>query len=178
MIPLWKQNNQQERLFKIMFHISDDYLTGFIEGEGCFYIGIAPSKETLNGWQVIHFFKVSQNPSGKVILDFLKKRLGCGYVKLNAKPESKDKTLAYVVRDINNLSERVIPFLENKLIIKRGEFERFKKVVELVKNKNHLTKRGFNQIVQIAYSMNTKKRKILKRILTDYTPNSVQTEKI
>ena len=35
--------------------ISDDYLLGFVEGEGMFYIGIVPSPETKTGWQVIYF---------------------------------------------------------------------------------------------------------------------------
>jgi len=54
--------------------LSDDYLIGFVEGEGMFYIGIVPSKETKSGWQVIYFFKVSQNPVGKTVLEELKKR--------------------------------------------------------------------------------------------------------
>jgi hypothetical protein len=37
-----------------------------------FYVGVVPSSETKSGWQVIYFFKVSQNPSGKFVLDFLK----------------------------------------------------------------------------------------------------------
>src|SRR4051812_3878656 len=99
--------------------ISDEYLYGFIDGEGCFYIGIIPSKETVSHWQVIAFFKVSQNPSGKVILDYLKKRLQAGYVKPNDTKMSSDKSLAFVVRDFPSLMTKVIPFLEGKLKIKR-----------------------------------------------------------
>ncbi len=36
---------------------ADGYLVGFVEGEGMFYIGIVPSKETKSGWQVIYFLK-------------------------------------------------------------------------------------------------------------------------
>ena len=64
-----KQDYQQERLVD---KVSDDYLIGFVEGEGCFYIGIVKSKETITGWQVVYFFKVSQNPSGKIVLEKLK----------------------------------------------------------------------------------------------------------
>ena len=104
----------------------------------------------------------NQNPIGKVILDYLKKRLDCGYVKLNDRKESSDKSLAFVVRDIESLKSKVIPFFEEKLIIKRNEFSKFKKIIELMCDKKHLTTEGFRQILDIAYSMNTGKRKIAK----------------
>lgn len=148
--------------------ISDDYLYGFIEGEGCFYVGIVPSQDTKNGFQVIPFFKVSQNPKGKVILDFLKKRLDCGYVKPNDKKNSSDKSLAYVVRDIISLKEKVIPFFEEKLFIKREEFLKFKKIIDLMSDKKHLTAQGFREIIDIAYTMNTGNRKIPKEQLIEH----------
>jgi len=40
--------------------LSDDYLIGFTEGEGMFYVGIVPSKETKTGWQVIFFKSISK----------------------------------------------------------------------------------------------------------------------
>src|SRR3989344_3656025 len=142
--------------------VSEDYLVGFVEGEGMFYIGVVPSRETKTGWQVIYFFKVSQNPSGKVVLDQLKQRLGCGYLKQNSQTDSTDKSLAYVVRDLPSLMGKVIPFFENKLVIKYTNFEKFKKVLEIVYKKNHLIKSGIKEILDIAYSMNTQKRRVGK----------------
>lgn len=142
--------------------ISDDYLYGFIEGEGCFYVGIVPSTTNKNRFQVIPFFKVSQNPKGKVILDFLRKRLNCGYIKPNDKKISSDKSLAFVVRDILSLKEKVIPFFEGNLFIKRESFLKFKKIVNLMSKNKHLTNAGFRKVIDIAYSMNTGKRRIPK----------------
>lgn len=145
-----------------MLNISDEYILGFIEGEGCFYVGIVPSNETKSGWQVIVFFKVSQNPEGKVILDYLKKRLECGYVKPNDSKDSSDRSLAFVVRDFSSLESKVIPFFNGKLIVKRKNFEKFKRVLELINQSKHLTTEGLKQIIDIAYSMNSKKRKLSK----------------
>lgn len=147
--------------------ISDDYLIGFVEGEGCFYIGIVPSANTHHKVQIIYFFKVSQNPNGKVILDYLKKRLGCGYVKPNDRNDSADKSLAFVVRDIQNLTQLVIPFFDGKLHIKKNDFEKFKKVVLMVNEKKHLTEKGLHEIIDIAYSMNMGRRKIPKTAMID-----------
>lgn len=149
--------------------ISDDYLIGFVEGEGMFYIGIVPSSETKTGWQVIYFFKVSQNSIGKIVLERFRNRLNCGYIKNNSLKDETDKSLAFIVRDLPNLKDKIIPFFENKLIIKSNAFEKFKKVIELVSQKKHFTKEGIKEILTLAYSMNTKKRRVkMEEILKSY----------
>lgn len=150
-------------------NLSDDYFIGFVEGEGMFYIGIVPSSETTSGWQVIYFFKVSQNPSGRKVLKKLRDRLSCGYIKENSQADKIDKSLAFVVRDLQSLQDKVIPFFDNKLIIKKDAFEKFKRVLTFVKGKRHLSKKGIKQILDISYSMNTQKRRFTKReILKSY----------
>src|SRR3972149_11819969 len=129
---------------------SDDYFAGFVEGEGMFYIGIVPSKETQTGWQVIYFFKVSQNPAGRQVLEELKNRLSCGYVKENSQTDKTDKSLAFVVRDLSSLRDKVIPFFDDKLVIKKDAFEKFKQVVELVNERKHFNKDGIREILDIA----------------------------
>jgi len=119
-----RQDNQQERLVSMKL-LSDDYLIGFTEGEGMFYIGIVRSLETKTGWQVIYFLKVSQNPIGIEVLNQFKDRLGCGYIKQNSQTDKTDKSLAYVVRDFLSLKKKVIPFFEGKLVIKKEAFEKF-----------------------------------------------------
>ena len=142
--------------------LTDDYFVGFVEGEGMFYIGIVPSNETKSGWQIIYFFKVSQNPAGRQVLEELKKRLSCGYIKANSLSDKTDKSLAYVVRDLPSIRDRVIPFFNNKFVVKKDAFEKFKKVISLVSEKKHLTKNGIQEILDIAYSMNTRKRRVSK----------------
>lgn len=142
--------------------ISDDYLCGFVEGEGCFYVSIVPSKETNSGWQIIHFFKVSQNPRGQAVLHELRERLDCGYIKSNAGKTSTDKSLAYVVRNIKDLREKVIPFFKGKLIIKNDDFQKFSEIIELVASKRHLNREGAQKAIDISFSMNTSKRKYSK----------------
>lgn len=152
--------------------ISDDYLVGFVEGEGMFYVGVVPSRgnsRNKSGWQVIYFFKVSQSPSGKIVLDYLKKRLGCGYIKPNSKHNPTDKSLSFIVRDLKSLKDKVIPFFDCKLIIKRKNFKKFKRIIGLVSKEQHLTRTGIKEILDLAYSMNTGKRRVSKeQILSSY----------
>jgi hypothetical protein len=154
-----------------MQKITDDYIVGFVEGEGMFYIGIVPSKETKSGWQVIYFFKVSQNPIGKRVLDDLKERLNCGYVKQNSKTDKTDRSLALVVRNFSDLKTKVLPFFRGKLIIKKKSFNTFEKVLFLVEQGKHLKKEGLAKIVDLAYSMNTGKRKLTKKYILKHYRN-------
>ena len=164
----WKQDNQQERLVNL--DLSDDYFVGFVEGEGCFYIGVVKSTETKSGWQVIYFFKVSQNPSGRMVLESLKERLNCGCIKQNSRTDTTDKSLAYVVRDLSSLVDKVIPFFEGKLVTQKAkDFDKFVRVLKIVSTSQHLNKEGIRIILDLAYSMNTTKRKVAKtQILEDF----------
>ena len=163
--------------------VSDDYLLGFIEGEGVFHVGIVPSQFTKLGWQVIYLFKVAQNPIGESVLRALEERLGCGTISPNAKAGARDRTLKYVVRDFENLTQKVIPFCDGRLVVKHEALEAFKDVLSRVKRDEHLTARGLLEIVDIAYAMNTKVRRVprgaieaaiqRRGILTGHTPDSL-----
>ena len=149
--------------------LSSDYIAGFVDGEGMFYVSVVPSKETKTGWQVIYFLKISQNPVGKFVLEQIQKRLGCGYIKSNSLKDLTDKSLAFVVRDLPSLRDKVIPFFEGKLVIKKDAFEKFKSIIQIVDRKEHLKKEGLQKILDISYSMNTGKRKFSKEeILRSY----------
>ncbi len=162
-----KEARQSAGKTSFKMSLSDDYLIGFTEGEGMFYVGIVPSKETKTGWQVIYFFKVSQNPIGEAVLTYFKNRLGCGYLKKNSRTDLTDKSLAYVVRDFPSLRDKVILFFEGRLVIKNDAFEKFKQVLKLVEEKQHFTVSGISKILEIAYSMNTQKRRVEKQLILE-----------
>lgn len=161
--------------------VSDDYLFGLIDGEGMFHIGIVPSRYTRLGWQVIYMFKVAQNPIGEPVLRALQERLACGTISRNARAGARDRTLKFVVRDFGNLIERVIPFCDGRLVVKRQTLESFKEVMRRVSDGQHLTADGLLEIVDIAYAMNTKARRVPRAaieaairgrgILTGHTPD-------
>ncbi|MFA5840635.1 MAG: hypothetical protein WC890_08345, partial [Candidatus Margulisiibacteriota bacterium] len=86
----------------------------------------------------------------------------CGYIKQNSKTDFTDKSLAFVVRDFTSIKQKVIRFFKGRLVIKRDAFEKFERVIEIISQKKHLSYEGMKEILDIAYSMNTKKRKISK----------------
>ena len=149
-------DNQQERLSAAK--LKKAYLSGFIDGEGCFYVGIVPTKFHHLGWQVICEFRVSQNPKGKMILKELKKELDCGYLKPNHPGSLRDKSWVFMVRNKDDLRAKVIPFFkENPLRTgKKDDLKKFIKVLGMVGKNHHFSKTGLLKVVDIAYSMNQK----------------------
>ena len=115
-------------------NIADEYLAGFVDGEGCFYVGFSRRKDLPLGWQVITEFHLSQNPGGKNLLEFFQKRLGCGYLKLNHPKNSKDKSWVLMIKDRRDLKEKLIPFFDKHGLHsqKQHDLEIFNKVIEIV----------------------------------------------
>ncbi|MFN2526606.1 MAG: LAGLIDADG family homing endonuclease [Actinomycetota bacterium] len=171
-------DNQQERL--------DDYLAGYVDGEGSFHVAIQRNPSTKFGWQLVPEFHVSQNPERASILTLLQSHLGCGRIRPNARTGGRDKALVYVVRNRRDLLEKVIPFFETHPILseKRLEFEIFASIVRAMARGEHLTQDGFFRLLYQATHMNGggKYRKYdwSSRILRDHMPDAaiVQTEKL
>jgi len=152
-----------------------EYLAGFVDGEGTFHVGIHKRNQLKTGWQVYCEFHVSQNFDKASILVEMKKVLGCGYIKPNHR-NSSDKTHVLVVRNQQDLLNRVIPFFERFPFRspKQKDFKKFAKVVRMIDNDEHLKKAGLLKISEIAFSMygNGKYRKTtLKQITSSLDPS-------
>ena len=144
-------DNQQERPSEVA-----SYISGFVDGEGCFSITIQKSNNVKLGIQVIPEFHVSQHQNRSEVLQVIKRKLGCGYIKPNDYQNPKDQTSVYVVRNIEDLRNKVIPFFKKSplISIKQKDFEKFSRVVSLMEEGEHLKKNGLVAILKIAYSMN------------------------
>lgn len=133
-----------------------NYLAGFTDGEGCFYVGVHPTSNVSLGLQVIPEFHVSQNGERISVLQLFIETFGCGTIKKNAPVGSRDKTYVFVVKRHNDLYERVLPFFERFPLRseKQQEFLKFAQVVRMMHCKEHLTSNGLKKILEIAFSMN------------------------
>lgn len=135
------------------------YLAGFADGEGCFYVGVHPTRNVMLGLQVIPEFHVSQNGERISVLRLFVEALGCGAIKRNAPAGARDKTYAYVVKRHGDLYGKVLPFFKRFPLRseKQQEFLKFAQVVEMMHRKEHLTSEGLKRISEIAFSMNGSK---------------------
>lgn len=71
----------------------------------------------------------------------------------------KTQSASFTIRNFTDIVNTIIPFFEKYPILgaKSLDFADFKKVAELVKNKEHLTSSGFEQIQRINSTMNLRR---------------------
>jgi hypothetical protein len=113
------------------------WIVGFVDGEGCFYVGINPHKEMVTGYQVLPEFTVVQHKRDVKVLYALKSYFGCGVVRIN-----HDDRMAYRVRGIKHLAEKIVPFFTKHSLKteKNVDFEKFRRVIFEMEREKHLTK--------------------------------------
>ena len=127
------------------------WVAGFVDGEGCFYVGINAHPEMKAGYQVLPEFTVVQHERDVQLLYALKQFFGCGVVRQN-----HGDRMAYRVRGVEHLVERIIPFFEKHPLKskKHLDFLKFRNVLILMQRNEHLTPDGIAKIRQIASEMN------------------------
>lgn len=168
-------DNQQERL-EIAAWIS-----GFVDGEGCFSVSIFRNKTMKSGWQVFPEFVVTQGAKSRAALEELQKYFGCGKIYLNTRYDNhKEPLLRYCVRSARDLRERIIPFFTRFRLrtAKRYDFETFVLILELMNQEQPLSRAALQQIATLIQQMN---RKVPSRFLESsetvrQTPGSILDE--
>ncbi len=127
------------------------WITGFVDGEGCFHVGINPHSDMKCGYQVLPEFTVVQHERDVQILHALKAHFGCGVVRRN-----HGDRMAYRVRGKEHLLQHIIPFFEKHELKskKRTDFAKFRRIVRMMEAGDHLTKEGVEEIRRIASQMN------------------------
>jgi hypothetical protein len=128
------------------------YISGYVDGEGCFTVSISPRAKLLARWEVRPSLSVSQNRDRAEVLHALQTYFGCGSIR----PDRSDKTLKWETRRLEDLLERVIPhFVRFPLLSgKRLDFERFAVVCQLMAAGEHRHRAGLIKIVKLARLMN------------------------
>ena len=138
--------------------LDSQWVVGFVDGEGCFHVGINANATMIQKRQVLPEFVVVQHIRDINVLYALKNYFQCGVVRVN-----HGDRMAYRVRGFDHLRHKIIPFFEKHQLKtkKRVDFERFRDIILLMERKMHLTSEGIHKIHQIANQMNRKAYKIV-----------------
>ena len=128
------------------------YISGYVDGEGCFTVSISPRAKLAVGWEVPPSLSVSQNGDRAEVLQFIKDHLGCGSIR----PDRSDKTLKWETRRLEDLLVHVIPHFERFPLLsgKRFEFDQFARVCQAMAAGEHRTTAGLIRIVELVAPMN------------------------
>lgn len=143
--------------------LSPEWVVGFVDGEGCFYVGINPQPEMTTGYQVLPEFRVVQHERDIQVLYALKRFFRCGVVRRN-----REDRYELRVRRLSCLKE-VVTFFENHPLRtkKNVDFDKFAQVIRLMGEGQHLTQDGLVKIIEIALLMNRADKEKAKLILAE-----------
>jgi hypothetical protein len=127
------------------------WLAGFTTGEGCFQI-ISFKSNTKLGKTIRLMFTITQHNKDKELIASLIDLLGCG----NIYTYQNNSAIDYKVSKINDLTEILIPIFDKYPILgaKNLDYQDFKKAAVLIKNGEHLTQQGMNNILKLKENMN------------------------
>ena len=128
----------------ILSNLSSDWLAGFSAGESNFFI-------TISGTKVWLRFSIAQDSRDILLLKSLVEFFNCGYVS----QYQNRKVCEFIVTKINDIIIYIIPFFEKYKIegSKYKDYVNFKEAATLIKNKEHLTEKGLNKIIELKISM-------------------------
>ena len=135
-------------------HLTDlpSYISGYVDGEGCFTVSISPRPALRVGWEVRPSWSVSQNGDRSEVLLAIQEHFGCGTIR----PDRSDRTVKWEVRSLPLLIERVIPHF-HRCPLRSGkshDFELFSSSCEAMARGRHLEPEGLCEIVRWADAMN------------------------
>ncbi len=146
--------NQQERPG------IEQWIVGFVDGEGCFSLPIHRNPSMRIGWMVQPRFAVVQGERSAHVLYLIKDYFGCGSVYLNRRRDNhREDLLVYGVFNQHYLRSKIVPFFEANPLktAKADEFRKFAAVLRMMEERFHLTVEGLTEIAKIAQTMNHRK---------------------
>lgn len=157
--------------------LDPNWVTGFVDAEGCFSViieipeGPASPVPSAKKWKVRISFEINLHEKDKDILYKIQSFFGVGAVY--HRPDRKKSV--YRVTNVTYIKNVIIPHFANyPLVSKKGiDFLLWSKVVEIILNKDHLTKEGFLKILSYYASIN---KGVSKKVVNIY-PNIIPSDK-
>src|SRR5258705_2868188 len=137
--PVCTGNPQRLYVRDLPMKLDAQWVTGFVDGEGCFHVGINPHSDLKCGYQVLPEFTVVQHERDVQLLHALKGYFGCGVIRKN-----HGDRMAFRVRSKEHLFNHIVPFFVRYPLrsMKRIDFEKFRDVVLMMEAGDHLTAEG------------------------------------
>lgn len=130
-----------------------NWLVGFVDGEGCFYVNMKITSSKL-GHQVLLIFSLSQHSRDETLFKCIVNYLGYGIIE---KVKTRPNSVAFVVYKFSDIWDKLVPFFREYPLqsVKLLNFFDFCKIANLMLVKAHLTKEGIEKISSIKSQMNT-----------------------
>ena len=137
--------------------LNPNFVTGLTDAEGSFSITKHKDNRAKHKISIGLSFRISMLSNEIELLHKVKDFFGCGNLLFDDKRGTLIPAMTFGIRDINSINNVVIPHFLNYPLrgTKHLDFLTFKKAVDLINSKQHLTKEGIDEIIKMSYNMNT-----------------------
>jgi len=148
--------------------LNPDFITGFTDGDGSFIIRITKKNKLKTGWEIQPTFSIHLASKDKTLLYQIQNFFGVGSISIN----KRDESVVLSISSLKDLTSVIIPhYIKYPLLTKkRADFELFKKVIDIMVNKKHLTPEGLNKILSLKASINLGFSDVLSQAFPNITP--------
>ena len=132
--------------------LSPWFVTGLVEGEGCFSVSFRFREKLKLGIETRPSFSISLNKRDLELIKQLKDYFCCGAVRFS----KNDNTYKFEVRSVSDLIEHVIPHFQQFRLVgsKLNDFCLFADICKEVRGNKHRNRKHLRQIIEKAYQMN------------------------
>ena len=141
--------------------VSNDYIVGLTDGEGCFYVGIRYPKSAHKTVRVEPHFYIKLRGDDLPVLEKVKQTFECGAIYFqNEKRENHSDCYRFEINTLKDIKGKLIPFFEKHPLQskKQREFELFKTIFKLVESKLYKTPTGLREVERLKVAMNHRTR--------------------
>ena len=137
------------------------YVSGFIDGEGCFSVSFNFREKLKTKIEVRPSFSIGQNMRSLKILKEIQKFFSCGSIRFC----KNDRCYKYETRNIDELRNKIIPHFRKFPLMtsKKVDFEIFSKICEKIAQMKHLNPKNLKCIIEMAYEMNGNGKRKFKK---------------
>jgi hypothetical protein len=140
--------------------VSNEYIVGLTDGEGCFYVNVGESSRYRSGVRIQMHFHIKMQEKDRQLLEKVKNTIGCGTVYFQKEQRvNHTQCYRYTVSSQADIFKTIIPFFKQyplQSYSKNYSFQIFCKIAKLVKSGAHLSKTGINKIRVLKSKMNQK----------------------
>lgn len=135
--------------------LKDDWIIGFVDGEGCFSFSLIRNDSLKFGYQIQGEFTVVQHKREIQLLHKLKAHFGCGSVAIN-----HGDVYHWRVKNLSQFLTLIIPYFEKHTLMTKKKFQLpvFKEICLRLQAKEHFTETGFNEIKALVQKLSELKK--------------------
>ena len=128
------------------------FVSGLVDGEGCFSVSFSFRKKLKVGIETRPSFSISLNRRDLDLLKQIHAFFGCGAIRYS----KSDRTYKYESRSISDLTRRIVPHFERYPLVgsKSKDFLIFADVCRKANANQHLNRDVLREIIEMAYEMN------------------------